>query len=224
MSKIHRVDQGSADWYKLRLGVPTASMFHKIITPGGKASTQARAYMYRLIAERLLRDTMDAMPYVEWAEHGKVMQPAAEKQFELVNEVKLDPVGFVTSNNGRLGCSPDALIFGNGEPHLVEIKCPAPWTQIGYLLDGPGTDYKPQVQGQLYVSEFPVAHFYSYHPQMPACHIQTTPDQPFRKTLADLLERFCDELDRDTERARALGAYVVITTFETPLEKGYDEL
>jgi hypothetical protein len=225
MSKIHRVDQGSAEWYKLRLGIPTASMFHKIVTPGGKESTQARAYMYRLIAERLLRDTMDQMPYVEWAERGKVVQPQAEQQFELVNEVKLEPGGFVTTDDGRLGCSPDALVMIKGVPcEPVEIKCPAPWTQIGYLLDGPGNDYKPQVQGQLYVGAFDLAHFYAYHPQMPAAHVQTERDQKFMKTMADLLERFLDTLDKDTERARSLGAYVVTTTFESPLERGYPEL
>ena len=32
---IHEVEQGSGDWLKLRLGIPTASEFDKIITPTG---------------------------------------------------------------------------------------------------------------------------------------------------------------------------------------------
>jgi len=224
MSKLHRVDQGSAEWYRLRLGIPTASMFHKIITPGGKPSEQARGYMYRLIAERLLRDTMDQMPHVEWVDHGKAQQPMAEAQFALVNEVELEPGGFVTTNDGRLGCSPDALIMKPASAQPVEIKCPAPWTQIGYLLDGPGVQYRPQVQGQLHVGNFDVAHFYSYHPQMPAAHVVTERDRAYIASLSSALEAFCDLLDRDTERARALGAYVVVTNFETPVEKSYDQL
>jgi hypothetical protein len=59
MSKIYRCEQGSMDWYRLRMGIPTASQFHKIVTPGGKLSEQRHAYMYRLIAERLLMESMD---------------------------------------------------------------------------------------------------------------------------------------------------------------------
>ena len=224
MTKLHRVDQGTAEWYKLRLGIPTASMFHKIVTPTGKLSTQAAEYRYRLIAERLLQDTMDQMPQVEWVDRGKAIQPQAEAQFSLVNDVELEPGGFVTTDDGRLGCSPDALILRPSSAQPVEIKCPAPWTQIGYLLDGPGDHYRPQVQGQLLVGNFDVAHFYSYHPQMPACHVLTQRDNNYIKLLSSALWEFCDRLDADTERARALGAYVVITNFETPVEKTYDQL
>jgi len=35
---IHEVEQNTPEWLTLRLGIPTASMFDKIVTPAGKFS------------------------------------------------------------------------------------------------------------------------------------------------------------------------------------------
>jgi hypothetical protein len=196
------------------MGIPTASMFHKIVTPGGKLSEQRHAYKYRLIAERLLAESMDHPISVEWVERGKELEPYAIKNFQFQYEVELEPIGFVTDDHGLVGCSPDGLIKGTNE--AVEIKCPAPWTQIGYLLDGLSNDYKPQVQGQLMVGGFDRVHFYAYHDRMPPLHLVTLPDLSFQKIVFRLVLDFCEELDRATERARSLGAYAANPAFTTP--------
>jgi hypothetical protein len=215
--KFYRVEQGSGDWFKLRMGKPTSSMFHKIVTPGGKLSEQRKGYMYKLIAERLLLESMDQSINVEWVERGRELEPAAVQNFQFQNDVELEPGGFVTDDLGRAGCSPDRLVKGVNE--AVEIKCPAAFTQIGYLLDGLGTDHKPQVQGQLAVGQFDRVHFYSYHPRMPAVHLVTLPDPAYLKILVRLVSDFVEELDYYTERARALGAYVANPGFTTPLDE-----
>jgi hypothetical protein len=218
MPKIHRVPQGSAEWYQLRVGKPTASQFHKILTPGGKPSAQARAYMYRLIAERLLRESMDdAYSHVEWVERGKVEEPNAAAQFSYTQNVELEEVGFITSDDGQIGCSPDRLVKDKAE--AVEIKCPAAFTQIGYLLDGPGDQYRAQVQGHLLVGQFDKLHFYGWHPRMPACHIITVRDEPYLKLLATALRDFCDMLNDETHRARKFGSYVIAPKVELPVDK-----
>lgn len=206
MSKKHFVDQGTDEWRAIRIGLPTASNFHKIITPKtGKPSTQAREYMYRLIAERLLNEEMEDNTHTEWIERGKLEQPNAERQLQFTHNLELEPVGFVTTDDGRLGCSPDMLVVG--KPEAVEIKCPAPWTQIGRLLDGVGDDYRPQVQGQLLIGEFEFVHFYSWHPRMPPVYVKTVRDERYIRLLQPLLHAFLDELDRQTEKARSLGSY-----------------
>jgi hypothetical protein len=191
------------------MGIPTASQFHKILTPGGKPSAQARPYMYRLIAERLLQESMDDnLERIDWVQRGKVEEPNAAAQFQFTNNIELELVGFVTTEDGRFGCSPDRIVKGKQE--CVEIKCPLPFTQIGYLLDGPGDQYRAQVQGQLLVGDFELVHFYAWHPRMPPVHIKTVRDEPYIKILDQHLRDFADMLDAETDRAKRLGAYVAV--------------
>lgn len=219
--RFHRVEQGSVEWYKLRLGIPTASNFHKIITPSGAPSKQAVNYLYRLIAERLLNESQDdEIGYVKWVGHGKEQEPNAVVQFEFVNDVVLEAGGFVTSNDRRIGASPDRLFPGHKEG--MEVKCPAPWTQLKYLLEGPGEDHKAQVQGHLLVAdEFEAVHFYAYHPRTPPFHRVTLRDASYQGALASAVNAFCDVLDTQTERARAVGAYAVVRRVERPVDLAY---
>lgn len=205
------------------MGRPTASMFHKIVTPGGKPSAQAVKYLYRLVAERLLHDTMDdQIGYMQWVEWGKVNEGNAVAQFNFTNEVQCEPGGFVTTDDGRVGASPDRTLRGLTEG--VEVKCPAPWTQVEYLLDGPGDDYRPQVQGHLLVADaFRAVHFYAWHPQMPPLHKVTLPDRSYQAILRSALSTFCDALDIATERARMLGAYAVVRRVERPQDHAYGD-
>ena len=216
-----QVEQGSAAWYRVRLGIPSASHFDEIITPGGKPSTQARKYKYRLIAERLLRESQDdEIGHIKWVGLGKENEPYAAAHFQEVNGIELKKCGFIITDDGRMGCSPDRLI-SNREG--VEIKCPAAFTQIGYLLDGPDERYTPQVQGQLLVTQFDAMHFFSWHGRMPSFHKVTLPLPNYQATMRGLLNQFCDELERDTERAKSLGAYAVATEIVTPAETAYSD-
>ena len=51
--KIHNVEQGSEAWFKLRLGVPSASRFKDLLTPTGKPSMSSEKYMHELLAETM---------------------------------------------------------------------------------------------------------------------------------------------------------------------------
>ena len=55
----HDVRQYSEEHDRLKLGIPTSSNFHKIITPQGKPSKQWREYACVLIAERILQRKID---------------------------------------------------------------------------------------------------------------------------------------------------------------------
>jgi YqaJ-like viral recombinase domain len=219
--KLYHVEQGSVDWYRLRLGRPTSSNFHKIVTPKGAPSKQAVNYLYRLVAERLLNETMDdEIGFVKWVAAGKENEPNAVRQFEFVNEVELEPGGFITSNDGRIGASPDRIFKSHRES--LEIKSPAPWTQLRYLLEGPDDDYIAQTQGHLLVGDdFDAVHFYTYNPRTPPFHRIVMRERGYQAILASALDAFCDQLDRTTERARALGAFVEVRRVETPADLAY---
>lgn len=202
---IHDVEQGSADWYSVRLGIPTASNFHKIVTPTGKLSAQAREYCFLLVAEAVLHETTQSLAGVEWIERGKELEPDAVKMYEFERGVKTRTVGFITNDAGTIGASPDRLIIdGNG---AVEIKCPAPQTHIAYMIDGFGNDYVPQVQGQMLVGGFDYIDRYSYHPAMPPACVRTPRDEDYIAKLVDALDQFNTMKAEMIERVRREGLF-----------------
>lgn len=217
MKIYYHVEQGSGDWFQLRLGIPTASNFDKIITPKtGKLSASSTAYAYRLVAEKLLNLPTETIEGQQWMDRGKELEPQAVSQYEWVNEVETVKVGFITTDDGLIGASPDRLV--KGKAAALEIKCPAPHTHIGYLLDGPGADYRPQVQGQIYVGELEYDDFYSYHPRMPACTVRTVRDEPYIQLLVDALDQFNERLFAMLERAKTLGVFQAYMDALTPTD------
>lgn len=216
--KIHDVEQGTAPWFKLRSGTPTASEFHLILTPKKQELAEARhKYACRLIAERLLRWQSESLDYVKHVEEGKSKEGAAVHQLEFVTGLQTRKVGFITTDDLRFGASPDR-IAGNNDI-TIEIKAPTIPKQFEYLLLGHDDAYICQVQGQLHVAEADKAIFYSYHERTPAYMIETGRNQPFIKKLADALERFSDELEALTEKARSLGMFQAFAEIVTPAEK-----
>lgn len=124
--------QGSANWARARLGKPTASEFHRILTATGKLSSQADKYAYRLIAEMLLQSPMQDLEGLQWVEHGKELEDKAAKTFAFENDVEVTEVGFITTDDGEIGASPDRLV---NKREILEIKCPSPQVLVQYSLE-----------------------------------------------------------------------------------------
>jgi hypothetical protein len=211
---IHRMPQGSLAWLEVRLGLPTASEFDKIVDNDGNLrrnrsdksqwSQQTRKYAFTLVAEAVLNRSLETLTGIEWIERGKELEPQAAKAYEFSQEVETQPVGFVTTDDGEIGASPDRLVGDNG---LLEIKCPAPQTHIRYMVDGFDEGYKAQVQGQLYVSERDWADWMSYSPEMPKCVIRAVRDERYIQALADSLDAFLDMKAGLLEQVRAAGYF-----------------
>lgn len=190
------MEQRSPEWRRARIGIPTASSFEKIITPAGSPSGQAQGYLCRLLTERLFNRSLEERFINKWMQHGIDMEDEAAREFERVSNERVTEVGFVSSKDGRWGCSPDRLVAGKNA--AVEIKCPAPWNHIEYAIYGPGKDYKPQVQGQMLVGGYDFVYFFSYFPGMPSCIVKTERDDSFIIKLENALTVFSDHLDKKT--------------------------
>lgn len=204
--KIFNVEPGSAEWLRVRLGIPTASNFHKILTPKTqKFSAQARGYAFRLIAEKLLNESTDTLDFIEHVQRGKELEPQAVKMFELVEEVSTAPVGFIATDDMACGASPDRLI--QGEAAALEVKCPAAWTHLEYLIDGFGADYVVQAQGQNYVGEFEYVVRWSFHPRMPPRLEKTYRDETLIANLKAAIGQFNEMRAEIEERVRAMGYF-----------------
>ena len=220
--KIIDVVAGSDEWRAVRLGIPTASQFHKIITPArAQFSKQARGYAIYLLAEKLLHRSLDPVETTEWMERGKETEPEAIRAYEFQTETETKPVGFITTDDGRAGCTPDRLIIGrNG---ALETKVPAPHTHLAYLLDGFGDDYRAQVQGQMLIGEFEFADRFSYSEEMPPVHLRTYRDDAYIGLLRSALGQFLDMFDGLEAKARELGAFATHARLITPREEAVIE-
>lgn len=215
--KIIDCQQGTPEWFRARMGIPTASNFHLICTPAkGDYSKSARGYQFRLLAERLLKAPTGSVEGQQWMERGKELEPMAAAKYEFVYETETVPVGFITTDDGLIGASPDRLI--KGQAAGLEIKCPAPPTHLEYLFDGPGADYLPQVQGQLLVAEFERVEFFSYHDRMPHALFLTHRDEDYIKKLRGHLDRFNAEMFDLCEKAKTLGVFQAYEEAATPTD------
>ena len=200
---IHNVEQNTPEWLELRSGIPTASCFDKIITPTGKKSAQAEAYANQIIAEIMVGGPVDIWEGNQWSERGHELEPQAVAFYELQTGVECTVAGFVTNDAGTIGCSPDRLI---GDTGLLEVKCPAPHTHIGYLL-GEKIDqkYYPQLQGQLWVCEREWVENISYHPELPPVLIRHERDDNFIKSLETYMKEFLELLENKKDKMKQLG-------------------
>ena len=98
MPIFHDVAQYSEEYDRLKLGIPTSSNFHKIITPQGKPSKQWREYACVLIAERILQQKIELYnsPAME---RGLIVEAEAADWYEFDHDVTAQKIGFITDDN-----------------------------------------------------------------------------------------------------------------------------
>lgn len=194
---ILNLEQGSDEWLKARLGKPTASRFGDIITPdkGDKSKTYT-TYLYELLGE-LLSDGKDESFKSEWMSRGNELEEQAREKYEFLKDVSVQTVGIIFNDELTIGASPDGLIGSNAG---IEIKCPKSSTIVKYMLeDRLPLVYKPQVQGNLWISEREYWDFIAYHPNTNMFIHRVYRDDEYIKKMAMYLNEFVDELNTKYE-------------------------
>ena len=220
---VHNCPQRSAEWHRLRLGIPTASEFGKIVTPTGKPSKQREGLMYRLLAEWATGAPLESVN-TEWMQRGTDLEADARAAYEFLSGNGVEQVGFVTNDARTIGCSPDSLIYEDGRiVGGLELKCPAPQTHIGYVLGATvAEDCVPQVQGCIWLCEVDWWDIVSYYPGMPASILRVERNEQYLSALIPALDQFVDELAAARERLIALGLEPKRTPEPQPDKYGFD--
>lgn len=209
--KIHNVEQGTEAWAKLRRAIPTASSADRLVTAvKGEPSKAMRDYACELLAAEMLPieywyASEDFRTFQSEAmAHGTNTEREARDYFALETGLEVQQVGFVTTDCGRAGCSPDGIV---GDNALLELKCPQPKTHVRYLLDAClPSEYKPQVHFSMVVTGFDHAHFMSYAPGLPPFRI-FVPRDDYTSKVESALQEFWAMLD--TFRKQLSGLAVV---------------
>ena len=199
----HNVEQNSDGWFKLRLGIPTASGFGKIVTSTGKSSTQSGKYMDILLAERMAGERVESWGGNEWTERGHELESEARTYYEMIKGVDVNQAGFITNDEETAGMSPDGLI---GEDGGLEIKCPSPGIHVSYLLANKvPAIYIPQIQGSMWLSDRDWWDFMSYHPLIEKMVIRVNRDGKYISVLANAIEKFTDQMLEKQHKLKQLG-------------------
>lgn len=188
-----QIEQRSEEWFRIRAGRATASEFSRILTPGGKKSAQWEGYALDLMAESVAYDE------IKWegnrhTDRGEALEPEALAAFAatLPDGYQVEDVGFVTHDNGVVGCSPDALVKNQSGQFVagVEIKCPMAKNHVAALVSKSIPEkHLPQVHGGIAVTGLPLWHFVSYHPRFRLFQTQVE-SGAYTKKLATALDDF----------------------------------
>lgn len=200
--RIIDCDQGTDQWFRARMGMPTASEFSTVMAKGrdGGASKTRKTYMLKLAGEILTGEPMESHSN-HHMERGKEMEGEARDLYAFMRDVDPVRVGFIV--NGRMGCSPDSLI---GDEGAVEIKTKLPHLQIECLLSEKlPAEHRAQCQGILLVTGRKWIDFVSYWPGLPLHVVREEPDAEYQEKLAAALAEFNAELDEMVERIRRLS-------------------
>jgi len=197
---IHPASQGTPEWQIARLGIPTASQFHQIITPKTrKPSASAAGYLYELLAEYFLGEPLDGASS-GFMERGREMEEEAALWYELRQDVELTPVGLCLRDDKKVAASPDRLV---GEDGLLEIKCLSAKLHVAALLGDPLEEYAIQMQGQLLVTERKWVDRLFYNPALPSMVTHQERDEGLIGVLGEEVDGFVARLDAAKARLRA---------------------
>ena len=215
MPEILDCIQGSEEWHRARMGIPTASEFGTVQarTPGGKAYGKTRqTYMRKLAGEIITDEPMEAYSNSNM-ERGSAMEDEARQLYAFAHDVEPQQVGLVRRDDGAAGWSPDSLI---GAAKGLEIKTAFPHIVIEKIeADRFPPEHKAQCQGALWVGDLESIDLVIYWPGMPVFEKTAFRDEDYIKKLAEEVTQFNEELHELVERIRRYGQPIKETLRES---------
>ena len=196
-------EQGSEEWLRLRMGIPTASEYATVLAKPQKGSTESktrRTYLLKLAGESLTGASMDSYSNAH-TERGQVMEEEARHFYAFLQDADCERVGFVI--RGATGCSPDSLIGAGG---MLEIKTALPHILIDKILRGGfPPEHKAQCQGGLLVTDREWIDLAIYWPGLPLFVKRAHRDEVYLQDLRIAIECFNEELAEIVERVSHYG-------------------
>lgn len=184
MIKIN-CEQRSEAWYQNRLGRFTASIASDLIAG---LSTQTYKDLIIDIAGELITGESEETYTSPDMERGIELEPVACNEYESIFG-EVEHTGLIipdedTEFHEWIGISPDLI----KEPGMGEIKCPKRKTHLNYIKNNVLPNiYKPQVQFQLFVTEYEYCDFISYYPKTKLFIYRVYPDKEMFKLFEDRL-------------------------------------
>lgn len=163
--------QRTADWHAARAGRFTGSKFADVLARNKKTGEPLKAYydlIWQVVAERMSGQAVEGPTgfALQW---GTDVEPFAREAYELETGNVVTESGFITHPEFPFaGCSPDGLIGTDGG---LEMKCPkSSIVHLERFMSGVPDEYRPQIQGLMWITGRQWVDFVSYDPRMPESH------------------------------------------------------
>lgn len=161
------MEQGSIEWLALRAGKFTGSRFADLMATTRSGASASRGNLIVTLALEILTGEPEQTYQNDAMRRGTELEPFARGAYEAHTGELVEQVAFVTHPTmPYVGVSPDGLLGADG---LIEIKCPASQAKhLAALRDGShATEYRWQIQGQLWVTGRQWCDAVSYDPRFP---------------------------------------------------------
>lgn len=199
--KILDVRQGSPEWLAARMGLVTASELKYLLTPKcepRKWSTEMpNTYLASKLSEKWSGEPDEGF-VTEAMENGSIREKQAVPWYEGIFEVRIHPVGFIITDEGTFGASPDGM-FDDGAG--IEVKVPKRKTHTKYLLaDGVPDEYLPQVHGCIFATGAAYWKFLSWNVGFPNHIVTVERDEAAMLRIAEAVADFSERFRRGFER------------------------
>jgi len=161
---FHEVEQGSPEWYALRMGRITGSVAAELLVNGkGEDGLGVGAWnlIYQLASEIVIGAPVMPQYDTYWTERGKALEEEAIRAYMDATFHEANRVGFI-SWGSYAGCSPDFMV---DEKRGGEVKCLSPREHFRYAHTRKiEKEYYAQVQWCLFVTGFQIWDYVHYCP------------------------------------------------------------
>lgn len=130
----------------------------------GEPSEAAKNYAFGLAIERISGEPLDGGFETWQMKRGHELEPEARMEHEIQSGLIIQRAGFVTTSDGRFGCSADGLIDEDGGS---EYKCfLAPEKLRAFHIDNDASGIFDQVQGCMWITGRKFWHIGLYCPAL----------------------------------------------------------
>lgn len=186
------------------MGRVTASEMGNLLSPTFelRKGEMPKTYVYTKLAE-----IWRGKPIIftgSWAtEQGEVREDEAIPFLALEKEWKILEGGFIESDDGLSGCSPDGLV---GDDLGIECKSPEPVNHVRYLIEGVlPKAYAVQVHASMFITGYPRWLFYSYQRGFPPFILEVQRDEQIIAKIGEAVTLFHEQLEAAKKKMEAWG-------------------
>ena len=190
----YEIEQGSEEWFDMRLGRLGSSEASVLLVEGKSESglgTGAITLLVKKISESITGEFASSDYKSPDMEHGNEYEPFARSAYENIKFEKTTRVGYV-SKSDHFGYSPDDFV---GDDGLVEYKCLSGPEFVRYSLFGViDKKHLAQMQWGLWMTKRKWCDYVVYHPDfLNRCVIKTVLPDPAKQATFDKMAHVFEE-------------------------------